>query len=193
MGLFEDFYGDLFDGHQSQESKEYQTEYSIGRDQGLAGEGDLEVFGHEAFGWMIPGTKQHQSRVAGIRQGHQDSAAAETDEREASAADSDDDETYAADHDIYEDDDELYIDEDEDAELLPKHTGNNGATITKCRRSFYWDGKLLLEREYNEDDPSFYSEEGECAFLLEALIGAVAVDEAEDQYDEDEEEDDCVE
>ncbi len=73
---------------------------------------------------------------------------------------------------------------------LPPSTGDAGVrTITRRRRLFYLGNTLLLEREYDEDDPSFYSEEGELTFVLDALLGADEVH--EDDYDEelDEEED----
>ena len=210
MGLFEDFYSDLFDGHQSQESKECQAEYAIGQEEGRAGEGDLEVFGDEAFGWMDLGTKQHQSRIAGIRQGHQDSAGGEADECESSEADSDDDECYAAEDEGTDEGD----DADEDAEHgycphhspgepvptsprppMPPGSGDGGVRTTISRRVLVYSGGVLLaEKKYDEDDPSFSCEQCQLEFLLGALLGNQEVD--EDEYDEEEEEpegDDCEE
>src|SRR5258708_1387008 len=159
MGLFEDFYSDLFDGHQSQESKECQAEYAIGQAEGRAGEGDLEVFGDEAFGWMDLGTKQHQSRIAGIRKGHQDSAGGQADECESSEADSDDNEWYAAqDEDTNEGED---ADEDAEHGYCPHHSpiptspypptpprSDDGGvrTIISRRVVVYSEGVLLAEK-----------------------------------------------
>ena len=203
MGLFEDFYSDLFDGHQSQESRECQTEFGRGREEGRAGEGQLESLAADAF-CVIPQTEQYRSRIAGIREGLKETDSGDADECESYEADSNDghdadtdedvEEYYAADDDDTDEDDDAAEDEGAEHGHGAHHPGSGDPgvrTIVRHRLVVYSGGVLLAEKEYDENHPLFYSEQSRLEFVLGALLGDQEMNE-EEEYDE-EEEDDCEE
>lgn len=76
-------------------SDECQRAYRKGYSKGLHGEGFFDEIMNQALGWLVPGTKEWESYVAGVRDGIQERHQGRSDDDRTESEDSDEIESYS--------------------------------------------------------------------------------------------------